>query len=427
MGGWGTEAHQERGIPRAIGRQGGSILLPSICRADQPMKHRRRRKPHSDRPGKPPILAFPGNAQFRKPGRQSWTFASPGGCFPHLSTASAGRWSFATLALLLVAIPDHALTETVALEALRVPLAGMIEIAGLPQAGTKFGPVVMTFPGAAGYARLVTIGPSGGTSFSAAANSLFIEAGELLSGGINGIRVHAGRVVIKAARTAGQPTVAVLSNMSLGAKPGSSLEQLLGAHGWPHSLASADRVFIRAFWRGESGWGGSAGLAGERPVAIRGARQILIGAQGVRISPAMLEWLPAKGTGVPWIEASLSSDLTVRLEEQGKGTGLSAKALIKLNGVPVLRLSFGLMRSRDGDGHSRLSGVVTVGAGSISAGADGDVGAHEKDARRLAMWFAAGRGTGANKIAPVAAVIDAAAEFARTGTVASASFQLPAS
>ena len=305
---------------------------------------------------------------------------------------------------------------------------GEIEVAGLPSEGLGTGPVSFRIPGGSGYAGQIAVSGQPTGALRIGAGQLFLEFDDPAWSGIDGLRAHAVRAGIEIDRAGGNLIGAAITGMAVGAREGSALEDAVGRVGRNRSLLSVGEIGIRLSGGPEDGTGplpdpqsGTRSAAAARP----GLRIV---ANDVRLS-GLITGLAADVGGGNGQVAKVSADTELEAAFDGDSLNIEAAALVRLDGVPELRISAVFDAGGSGTGRwikGRLAvaeAEAGIGFAGHPAGAGGPPDAGSDPApsdelsggRRFAEGLAGRLGNAGPDGGPFGELAGLLAEFARKG------------
>lgn len=306
---------------------------------------------------------------------------------------------------------------------------GGIEVAGLPSEGLGTGPVSFRIPGGSGYAgRVAVSGPRTG-ALRIGAGRLFLEIDDPAWSGIDGLRAHAVQAGIEIDRASGNLIGAAITGMAVGAREGSALEDSVGRVGRNRSLLSVGEVGILLSVGPEDGAGPLPNPPSGTRSAVADRPGLRIIARDIRLSGALTGLADGTGHGEGQAAAKVSADAELGAAMADGSLHIEAAALVRLDGVPQLRVSVVLDAGVSGTGRwikGRIA-VADAGAGTGSAGRSADAGdppdggsdpmplGEVSDGRRLAERLAVRLGDADSDAGSVGELAGLLAEFARKG------------
>lgn len=306
---------------------------------------------------------------------------------------------------------------------------GGIEIAGLPTEGLGTGPVSFRIPGGSGYAGRVAVSGQRTGALRIVAGQLFLEFDDPAWNRIDGLRAHAVQAGVEIDRASGNLIGAAITGMAVGAREGSALETALGEADRNRSLLSVGEIGIRLTGVPEDGVEPSA----DPPSGTRGAAalrpHLRIFTRDVRLSEVLTGLAAGTSGGDGQVAVRVSADAELAAAMDDGSLHIEAAALVRLDGVPQLRILVVLDAGDSGAGRwikGRIA-VSDAGAGTGPAGRSADTDGlpdalsdplpsdEVSDGRRFAEGLAQRLGSADPEGGPAGELVGLLAEFARKG------------
>ena len=314
---------------------------------------------------------------------------------------------------------------------------GGIEVAGLPAEGLGTGPVSFRIPGGSGFAGQVAVSGNQAGALRIGAGQLFLEFDDPAWSRIDGLRAHAEQAGIEIDRASGSFMGAAITGLAAGAREGSALETVVGRVGRNRSLLSVGEIGVGLSAGPEDGAVPPANPpSGTRnAAALRPGVRIL--ARDVRLSETLTGLAAATGGGEGQAAAKVSANAELVASMDDGSLHIEAEALVRLDGVPQLRILAVLDAGRSAAGRW-IKGRIAISDAGAGTGVIGDsedaVGLPEpgsdpvppgeaSDGRRFAEGLSRQLGGPDPDGGPVGELARLLTEFARTGGTVATSIE----